>query len=218
MGIHFVWSTGAVGNTFSSQFSLLRTLWFSIYTRGGGIRGSSGFEHVFLHEIKNNEVSGLHNWIYYHDLEQAKNHPIDFLGVTKQLNLDNVMILFRCFYSSLFVNCSRLFYLESAYYQIPFLIQQHCEADEHNVCWNTPWTWYCTVHVVHCDGKIRLQNFNGRKQIYDQGSSIFPRKTSIGRQHLSTDLGMQLWGWMFFWEKKSNRRVRMLNCYTCYQK
>lgn len=94
--IYFVWSTGAVGNTFSSQFSLLRTLWFSVYTRGGGVRGSSGFEHVFLHEIKNNEVSGLHNWIYYHDLEQAKNHPIDFLGVTKQLNLDNV-ILFSMF-------------------------------------------------------------------------------------------------------------------------
>lgn len=87
---YFFVCLGYVKDSFADQFSLLNTMWFSVYTRGGGIRGSSGFEHVFLHEVKNHEISGLHNWIYYHELEQTPNHPLHFLKLTRQLSLANV--------------------------------------------------------------------------------------------------------------------------------
>ena len=51
---------------------LLATLWFKPYrrTRGGPL-DSSGFEHVFIGEIKDGETSGLHNWIRIYQEEKA---------------------------------------------------------------------------------------------------------------------------------------------------
>ena len=69
---------------------LLSELWFSVYSRGKRIKGSSGFEqiyikyipniyltiskkrfeHVFLGEKKNGAVQGFHNWLYFNHLEQ----------------------------------------------------------------------------------------------------------------------------------------------------
>ena len=49
---------------------LLSELWFSVYSRGKRIKGSSGFEHVFLGEKKNGAVQGFHNWVYFNHLEK----------------------------------------------------------------------------------------------------------------------------------------------------
>ena len=49
---------------------LLSELWFSVYSRGKRIKGSSGFEHVFLGEKKNGAVQGFHNWVYFNHLEE----------------------------------------------------------------------------------------------------------------------------------------------------
>jgi poly(U)-specific endoribonuclease len=48
----------------------LRQYWFMKYTRSGGPLDSSGFEHTFCAEIKNNAVSGGHNWVrfYYEEM------------------------------------------------------------------------------------------------------------------------------------------------------
>ncbi|XP_055676866.1 endoribonuclease CG2145-like [Lutzomyia longipalpis] len=64
---------------------LLKTIWFSMYSRGQGRIGSSGFEHVFLAEIKNNSVIGLHNWIFLHDVE--KSGHLDFKGYIRKQDL-----------------------------------------------------------------------------------------------------------------------------------
>ena len=45
-------------------------IWFEFYKREEK-NDSSGFEHVFLGEIKNNQVTGLHNWIQIY-LEEKK--------------------------------------------------------------------------------------------------------------------------------------------------
>lgn len=58
-----------------------------MYSRGQGKIGSSGFEHVFLAEIKNFDISGLHNWLYFHDAE-AKNEA-NYLGYLKKIELKN---------------------------------------------------------------------------------------------------------------------------------
>jgi len=46
-------------------------IWFDMYNRGGGILGSSGFEHVFAGEINGNSVSGFHNYLF-HAQEEAE--------------------------------------------------------------------------------------------------------------------------------------------------
>ena len=40
------------------------------------IKGSSGFEHVFLGEKKNDKVQGFHNWLYFYYMEE-KNKVLD---------------------------------------------------------------------------------------------------------------------------------------------
>ncbi|XP_058025231.1 uridylate-specific endoribonuclease isoform X1 [Ahaetulla prasina] len=47
----------------------LKKMWFGLYSRGED-DDSSGFEHVFLGEIKKEKVSGFHNWIRFYLLEK----------------------------------------------------------------------------------------------------------------------------------------------------
>uniref|UniRef100_A0A8D0BEU4 Uridylate-specific endoribonuclease n=1 Tax=Salvator merianae TaxID=96440 RepID=A0A8D0BEU4_SALMN len=48
----------------------LKKMWFGLYSRGKDDGDSSGFEHVFIGEIKNGKVSGFHNWIHFYLLEK----------------------------------------------------------------------------------------------------------------------------------------------------
>lgn len=65
---------------------LLKTIWFTMYSRGQGRIGSSGFEHVFMAENKNNTIIGLHNWIYMSEMEKSR---LDYKGWIKKLDLGN---------------------------------------------------------------------------------------------------------------------------------
>eukprot|EP00550_Attheya_septentrionalis_P005727 CAMPEP_0198280736 /NCGR_PEP_ID=MMETSP1449-20131203/746_1 /TAXON_ID=420275 /ORGANISM="Attheya septentrionalis, Strain CCMP2084" /LENGTH=478 /DNA_ID=CAMNT_0043976175 /DNA_START=98 /DNA_END=1534 /DNA_ORIENTATION=- len=61
---------------------LLHSMWFDLYGRSrGGRPDSSGFEHVFVGEVKNGEVSGFHNWIQFY-LEEKKG-TVDYRGYIK---------------------------------------------------------------------------------------------------------------------------------------
>ncbi|CAH1758356.1 15935_t:CDS:2 [Entrophospora sp. SA101] len=53
-------------------------LWFDLYTREGGAKDSSAFEHVFVGEIRNNEAKGFHNWITLYFYERSG--KIDYEG------------------------------------------------------------------------------------------------------------------------------------------
>jgi len=66
--------------------SYINTLWFGLYDRGGSGAGSSGFEHVFIGEIKNGEVSGFHDWINFY--QQEKTNAINYLGYLDQANFN----------------------------------------------------------------------------------------------------------------------------------
>jgi poly(U)-specific endoribonuclease len=66
----------------SGFMKLLHTIWFDLYKRKhGGPRDSSGFEHVFVGEVKNGSVSGFHNWIQFYMEEQKGD--LDYRGYIK---------------------------------------------------------------------------------------------------------------------------------------
>ncbi|KRY11228.1 Poly(U)-specific endoribonuclease -like protein [Trichinella patagoniensis] len=49
--------------TMKSFKKWMHNLWFDSYSRKNGPPDSSAFEHVFMGELENQEVHGLHNWI-----------------------------------------------------------------------------------------------------------------------------------------------------------
>ncbi|XP_061477686.1 uridylate-specific endoribonuclease [Rhineura floridana] len=50
----------------------LKKMWFGLYSRGNDDGDSSGFEHVFIGEVKKGKVSGFHNWIRFYLLEKQE--------------------------------------------------------------------------------------------------------------------------------------------------
>lgn len=87
--MRFLADKGYLKQDYYEYKDTLRRLWFNLYSRGEGKIGSSGFEHVFLTELKlGTEISGLHNWIYFNS-EEAKN-KINYLGYIKKLDLGDV--------------------------------------------------------------------------------------------------------------------------------
>ncbi|XP_041257171.1 poly(U)-specific endoribonuclease-A-like [Onychostruthus taczanowskii] len=59
----------------------LHSMWFGLYSRSGGkALDSCGFEHVFVGEVKNDAVSGCHNWVQLQALESAGR--LQYLGYT----------------------------------------------------------------------------------------------------------------------------------------
>ncbi|XP_053154540.1 uridylate-specific endoribonuclease isoform X2 [Hemicordylus capensis] len=47
----------------------LKEMWFGLYSRSND-EDSSGFEHVFIGEIKKGKVAGFHNWIHFYLMEK----------------------------------------------------------------------------------------------------------------------------------------------------
>ncbi|XP_077997385.1 uridylate-specific endoribonuclease C-like [Glandiceps talaboti] len=91
----------------------LETMWFHLYTRSSGPLDSSGFEHVFVGEVKNNAV-GSQNWIQLY-LEE-RNNLADYHGYTHVTDPDILGLQFEwdgyCKKSStIFVNRSPEFEL-----------------------------------------------------------------------------------------------------------
>ncbi|KAF0761003.1 hypothetical protein AaE_003484 [Aphanomyces astaci] len=58
----------------------LHDIWFGLYRREVA-NDSSGFEHVFIGEVKEGKVSGFHNWIQMYLEEKAGR--LDYLGYIK---------------------------------------------------------------------------------------------------------------------------------------
>ncbi|XP_053969373.1 endoribonuclease CG2145 [Anastrepha ludens] len=88
--MRFLQQKGLVSSDYKDQIQLLKDLWFTQYSRFKGRMGSSGFEHVFLAELREDSVLGLHNWIYFHEQEQQGN--LDYKGFIDKIHLDKVMI------------------------------------------------------------------------------------------------------------------------------
>lgn len=60
--------------------SQLKKMWFGLYSRQNGKLDSSGFEHMFVGEIKSGDVSGFHNWVQFYTQEQ--DGDLNYYGYT----------------------------------------------------------------------------------------------------------------------------------------
>lgn len=91
--MRFLADKGFIAKDYYAYKDALRKIWFNLYSRGDGKIGSTGFEHVFLTELKlGTEVSGLHNWIYF-NAEEVKKRA-NYLGYIKKVDLgDKAAIL-----------------------------------------------------------------------------------------------------------------------------
>ncbi|EDV94940.1 poly(U)-specific endoribonuclease homolog [Drosophila grimshawi] len=74
----FLVKRGIVTGDYDAQLKLLQELWFTPYSRGRGIVGSSSFEHVFMAELRDQKVLGMHNWLYF--AEQEQQGHVDYKG------------------------------------------------------------------------------------------------------------------------------------------
>lgn len=113
---------------------LLKTLWFGMYSRGQGKISSSGFEHVFLSEVKNGTVLGLHNWIYLAEEESARD--LDYKGWLKKIDLGNVGTFTH---SKCVPSHSHAFIFlvsEGTNCKSSFLLERHKQAVEFAFHWN----------------------------------------------------------------------------------
>lgn len=69
---------------------LIKELWFDFYPRNKNVtRTSSGFEHVFLSEVKKRKIIGLHNWIYFAEAE--KRGDLNYQGWMRIVELGKVI-------------------------------------------------------------------------------------------------------------------------------
>eukprot|EP00096_Caligus_rogercresseyi_P007750 TRINITY_DN2577_c0_g1_i1.p1 TRINITY_DN2577_c0_g1~~TRINITY_DN2577_c0_g1_i1.p1 ORF type:complete len:678 (+),score=95.21 TRINITY_DN2577_c0_g1_i1:124-2157(+) len=86
---YFLRQNGAFTGSKGAFRETLSELWFGIYDRDGDSRvrtlGSSGFEHVFVGELKNNEVGGFHHWVFF-VLEEQKGN-VEYLGKRGEISL-----------------------------------------------------------------------------------------------------------------------------------
>jgi poly(U)-specific endoribonuclease len=73
----------------SQEFTkLLHKIWFDLYRRDGHA-DSSGFEHVFVGEVQDGQVSGFHNWIQF-ALQEEKG-ALDYRGYIKPKSSSDAM-------------------------------------------------------------------------------------------------------------------------------
>ncbi|XP_071517800.1 uridylate-specific endoribonuclease D-like isoform X7 [Panulirus ornatus] len=64
----------------------LEDIWFTLYSRKGGKLGSSGYEHVFIGELKGGKVSGFHNWLNFR--KEELEGDLNYMGYMRVVDLN----------------------------------------------------------------------------------------------------------------------------------
>ncbi|KAL2711465.1 leucine-rich repeat-containing protein 9-like [Vespula squamosa] len=86
--MNFLATKGYFAMNSQTYKTVLKSIWFHLYSRIKGSIGSSGFEHVFLVEKKKDDtIVGLHNWIFFAKQESLNN--LNYLGYGRKVLFDN---------------------------------------------------------------------------------------------------------------------------------
>ncbi|XP_016978671.1 poly(U)-specific endoribonuclease homolog [Drosophila rhopaloa] len=83
--MQFLQQKGLVSPDPKTHRDLVKELWFTQYSRGQGKIGSSGFEHVFVYEVKEGTIIGFHNWVFIG--EEEKEGRFDYKGYMKEQDI-----------------------------------------------------------------------------------------------------------------------------------
>ncbi|XP_046401968.1 endoribonuclease CG2145-like [Ischnura elegans] len=75
---NFLATKGYVSYDLRSFKEFMYEIWFQMYPRGKGKPNSSGFEHVFIGELKGRDIGGFHNWVRFYNEEQQ--NRANYLG------------------------------------------------------------------------------------------------------------------------------------------
>lgn len=87
--MEFLERQGFVAADPKEHFKLVQRLWFDFYPRNKNTKQtSSGFEHIFLAEVKKGKIIGLHNWIYFADAERSGD--LNYRGWVKKIDVGDV--------------------------------------------------------------------------------------------------------------------------------
>ena len=89
--------SASVGLIKSGLKNIINKIWFGLYTRKSleeprKSKSSSGYEHVFMGELKYNKVGGFHNWLSFYDEERE--FKLNYKGYMKILDLGFKVSLF----------------------------------------------------------------------------------------------------------------------------
>jgi poly(U)-specific endoribonuclease len=94
---------GNAGNTRAFR-DAIHQAWFGLYSRANRTLGSSGFEHVFLGEVKDGKVSGFHNWVFFS--KEEANTNLNYKGrIGQAVDLGTVKDYWNCSVSYYLIIC-----------------------------------------------------------------------------------------------------------------
>jgi len=153
----FLVEKGVYTGSYEQFGEKMYTMWFGMYERSSGHLSSSGFEHVFIGEVKNGDVSGFHNWVRWYSEEVAGN--MNYLGYWREASFVDQMgggLEFTYFwnnvqkpYGSMFIGTSPE--LELALYTTCLLTmpdkQCHVQLGGTDV-WIQTWTQYTNGELM----------------------------------------------------------------------
>ncbi|XP_025092763.1 poly(U)-specific endoribonuclease-like [Pomacea canaliculata] len=92
VALEFLAARGCISNNTEAWKTLIEEIWFNLYSRTEGTSSahdSSGFEHVFLGELRGHSVLGLNNWIEYY--KEEKSGRINYLGWIDYMTNPNIV-------------------------------------------------------------------------------------------------------------------------------
>ncbi|XP_068626494.1 endoribonuclease CG2145-like [Battus philenor] len=152
--MNFLKDKGYVTPDPRQQRDYLKQLWFGLYSRGKGKISSSGFEHIFLSELKTGEVIGLHNWIYFAKEESA--NRINYLGYLKYLQLNDKGVVLKLHFNQQGINkpVNTMFIGTSPEFEIAL----------YTVCFVTRQGDDCQLKLGNKDVNIITHNFRYRSK------------------------------------------------------
>lgn len=185
----FLQQKGLVTPDPKTHRDLVKELWFTQYSRGMGKIGSSGFEHVFVHEVKNGTIIGFHNWVYVNEEEQAGR--FDYKGYMKQQDIGSVSQSAPKMKSKLILHTFIIYFAERKSAENTLFPPGQQQAGGHHVCGHLTGAGTGAIHgLLPTASRSHLPRLPGQQQVRHCDILMALSGQEPHRQRLSRDLSV----------------------------